>query len=665
MPALDGIRAVAIAAVLLYHGGIALLPGGFLGVDVFFVLSGFLITSLLLVEYQRRGEISLSRFYWSRARRLLPALATMLFVVATFASLFMQDSVASTWRDLPWALDGLSNWWLVLHQQSYFESIGRPLLFQHTWSLAVEAQFYAFWPFVLLFVLPVFGKRGIGLVATVLAVASASVSLALGSHLNLASSDSTSHLYFGTDTRSMGLFLGAALAALWQPAARPAASPGARVALGLASFLPLAGLGWLFYAIDESAGGLKWVVGFPICAVLTTLLIVVSTTPGSAAGALLATRPMRWIGERSYGMYLWHWPIFQATRPGIDFPFVGPYNLVFRLILTAIVAELSYRFVEMPVRRGALERLWTRMRGMRPRAFRWAAAATVGILMAVGASEAVLANHAIASYNAKMAAFIVPVVAVAPPAHPGPKHGASDRRLAAARGNGQVALITRVRRAVLDAKTSLVGDSVMLGASQWIAHSLNVVKTDAVVGRQAMTTLDVIESMAAAGRLEPTMVIDLGNNGTVEEPTLRSMLRILKKCDRVVIVNARVPRPWQDGNDAMMARVVPQYPNAVLADWYDASAGHPEFFGPDGVHMGAAGAQAYTQVIVAALERKAVHELVKAQRARKPAPQKPRPWTPRDPFNPDGLESLWPTGHADSADSVERGFALAASWQQR
>ena len=294
MPALDGVRALAIAAVLFYHGGIPLLPGGFLGVDVFFVLSGFLITSLLLNEYARTGAISLSGFYWNRARRLLPAFVTMLFVVATFASLFMQDSVASTWRDLPWALDGLSNWWLVLHQQSYFESIGRPLLFQHTWSLAVEAQFYALWPCVLLLVLPVFGKRAVGVIALVLGVASAAASLFLGAHLSLASSESVSHLYFGTDTRSMGLFLGAALAALWRPAA-VAASGGLRLTLNLAGLLPPVALIALFFFIDEKAGGAQWVIGFPICTILTALLVVAATVPGSVIGTLLSVRPMRWI----------------------------------------------------------------------------------------------------------------------------------------------------------------------------------------------------------------------------------------------------------------------------------------------------------------------------------------------------------------------------------
>ena len=220
LPALDGIRAIAIVAVLLYHGGVGWLSGGFLGVDVFFALSGYLITSLLIHQHVTGGRIDLRRFYHSRARRLLPALIVMLLVVATYSTLFMADSVASTWRDLPWVMNGLSNWWFVLNQQSYFESIGRPLLLQHTWSLAVEAQFYLIWPLVLLLALAALGTRGVGRIAWVCAAVSCGIMVAFGLHLDMAPSVAAGHMYFGTDTHSVGLFLGAALATAWRPRTR-------------------------------------------------------------------------------------------------------------------------------------------------------------------------------------------------------------------------------------------------------------------------------------------------------------------------------------------------------------------------------------------------------------------------------------------------------------
>jgi peptidoglycan/LPS O-acetylase OafA/YrhL len=601
MPSLDGLRAIAIAAVLLFHGDVGWFRGGFVGVDVFFVLSGYLITSLLLSEYGRTGTIGLASFYWNRARRLLPALVVMLFTVATFSTLFMEDAVASTWRDLPWALTGLVNWWLVLHQQSYFEAVGRPPLFQHTWSLAVEAQFYVLWPLALMLILRFGGKRLAGIIALVLMCASSIVMLAVGVGPDAASNESMSHLYFGTDTHSMGLFLGAALASLRPPPALvPAASKAAAWANEAAGVVCLAGLVWLFHVLGESDGPL-WVMGFPLSALLTAVLIAVAVRGDSLVARLLALRPLRWVGERSYGIYLWHWPIFQATRPGLDFPNLGVLNLLLRLVLTVIVAEVSYRFVELPVRRGGVERLWRRAQTWSPRIVRWGLAAAVCGIMTVAATEVVLANRAIRAYNATLQALVIPVdLPPAVPAHAAPAIGPRHTRIL-----GSATEAAAVRRAALLVPAALVGDSVMLGVSQWIAHEVHVVRVDAVVGRQAITTRDVIAQMAQAGTVQPIMILDLGNNGTVEEPTLRSILTLLRGCKEVVIVNARVPRPWQDDNDVLMSRVVPEYPNAVLANWYAASAGHPEFFAADGVHPDLAGAQVYAHTIVVAIETKA------------------------------------------------------------
>jgi peptidoglycan/LPS O-acetylase OafA/YrhL len=558
------------------------------------VLSGYLITSLLLNEYDASGTIDMGGFYWSRVRRLVPALAVMLFVVATFSTLFVHDAVASTWRDLPWAITGLSNWWLLFHQQSYFEAIGRPPLFQHTWSLAIETQFYVLWPLALWCLLRYGGKQAVGIVAALLAVASSVGMLIVGAHTTAVASESMSHLYFGTDTHSMGLFLGAALATVRRPPERAPAAPRADWRLEIVAVLSLVGLALLFHSIT-AAHGPNWTLCFPLCALLTALLIAVAVDGRSSLAAVLAIKPMRWIGERSYGMYLWHWPIFQATRPGIDFPSLGLSNIVFRLALTALVAEVSYRFVEMPVRRGALGRLWTRLQAWSPQLVRWVIAGGVVAIVSVAGTEVVLANRAISAYNASLEAVVPASVLVETEAR---------REAAAATPDHRRIRSLSARRAALLEPVALVGDSVMIDVSPWLSRELRVVRVNAEVGRQAIPTRDVIAQMLDAGTAQPIMIVDLGNNGTVEEPTLRSILTLLKG-SRVVIVNARVPRPWQDGNDQLMARVVPQYSNAVLADWYGASAGRPDFFAADGVHLTIAGSQAYARTIVAAIEAKA------------------------------------------------------------
>jgi peptidoglycan/LPS O-acetylase OafA/YrhL len=605
LPALDGIRAIAIIAVLLYHGGIGWLSGGFLGVDVFFALSGYLITSLLIHQHVTGGRIGLRSFYNGRARRLLPALIVMLLVVATYSTLFMADSVASTWRDLPWVINGLSNWWFVLNQQSYFEAIGRPLLLQHTWSLAVEAQFYLIWPLVLLATLGSIGTRGVGRIALVCAAVSCAIMVWFGLHLDPAPSMAVSHLYFGTDTHSVGLFLGAALAAAWLPGVRRRKlTLLGRWTLELFSVAVLAGLALTFVKVNESTGEF-YLIGFPAAGVLTVLLIVLATYPTLNVGRWLAWRPLRWIGERSYGMYLWHWPIFQATRPGVDVGLSALPDLVFRISLTALIAEASYRFVEMPVRRGALGRLWKRARAWSPAKFRWVSASAVATVLAIGCTEAVLANRAISAYAASLQPLMAPASENAP-APAVAKVGAtgSSPHLAKHAGRHHAPVKARAVDAHPAARVPamLVGDSVMLGVASWIKHSVNVVDVNAEVGRQAITTLDVVRGIVNRGQAKPTMIIDLGNNGTVEEPTLRAILSTLKGCKHVVVVNARVPRPWQDGNDALMRRVVPQYPNAALADWYNASAHHLDFFAGDGVHPTPSGAEVYTHAIVVALD---------------------------------------------------------------
>ena len=307
----------------------------------------------------------------------------------------------------------------------------------------------------------------------------------------------------------------------------------------------LVALALTFYKVNESTGEL-YLVGFPIAGGLSVLLIVLATHPALHVGRWLAWRPLCWIGERSYGMYLWHWPIFQATRPGVDVGLSALPDLVLRVSLTALVAEVSYRFIEMPVRRGALGRLWSRVRAWSPAKFRWVSVTAAAAALAVGCTEAVLANRAMSAYAASLQPLVVPVSEQ-------PPHVARHVRPA-----------VKARSAVVHpaskAPAMLVGDSVMLGVSSWIAHQVNVVKIDAVVGRQATTTLDVVRRIVRDGAVQPTMIIDLGNNGTVEEPTLRAILSTLKKCKHVVVVNARVPRPWQDGNDALMRRIVPPVP---------------------------------------------------------------------------------------------------------
>jgi peptidoglycan/LPS O-acetylase OafA/YrhL len=217
IPAIDGLRAIAVIAVLLYHLGFSWIPGGFLGVDLFFVISGYVITRLLLDSIQRSGGLDLRGFYAGRIRRLLPPLLFMLVITAIFVGVWAPDSMRRFLTDAPFALTGLMNWWLVFKEQDYFESFGRPPLLQHTWSLGVEAQYYLVWPLILLFVLKVFGKKVIPTAALVIATFSGIALFLASVRADISATQDISHVYFGTDTHSIGLFLGSALAVSWIP----------------------------------------------------------------------------------------------------------------------------------------------------------------------------------------------------------------------------------------------------------------------------------------------------------------------------------------------------------------------------------------------------------------------------------------------------------------
>ena len=351
VPALDGLRALAVLAVILYHAHLPpWLPGGFLGVEVFFVISGYLITSLLLKEWERDQRVNLKVFWLRRARRLLPALFLLLAVVLTFAVLFLPEEVAGLRPAALAAATYVSNWLLIFQNLSYFQTVGRPPLLQHLWSLAVEEQFYLIWPPLFFLLMRLLRRRTVMLVAGAAALASTALMIAL-----YQPDTDPSRIYYGTDTRAAGLLIGVVLAFIWAPGRR---SRVPAVLLDGAGLLALAGLCFAFYRLNEFEPFL-YLGGFSVVSLASALLIA-TAVDGRARllPRMLGWGLLRWVGLRSYGIYLWHWPVFQVTRPQLDLPLDGLPLFALRLALTLVLVELSYRFVEMPVRTGALGRAW-------------------------------------------------------------------------------------------------------------------------------------------------------------------------------------------------------------------------------------------------------------------------------------------------------------------
>ena len=605
-PALDGVRALAVAAVVLYHARPTWLRGGFLGVDVFFVLSGFLITSLLLRERHSSGRLSLRAFWARRARRLLPALYLLLAAVLGFEVLFHLTGVARLRWDALAALGYTSNWFLVLHQQSYFAAFAVPDALQHLWSLAVEEQFYVVWPLVC----AVGILRGRRALVPVLAAAAGSTVLCA---LLYDPSGDPSRVYFGTDTHSAGLLLGAALAIahlhFWpRPARTQRVSPRAVAVATWLGALALLAIAAGFVLLDELQP-LVYRGGLTLMALAAALLIGVLLHPaGRLLVRVVASPPMRWVGVRSYGIYLWHWPVLVLTSPRGE-PSESPIGWVLvQVLVSVLLAAASYRYLETPIRSGAAMRAarrWWAQRGQR----------RVALHLAWGAAGGAAVGCA--------CALLVAVAASRPPATP------TYQRTVAVHLSTRITAPVRVARVALPAATptataaptaaptatpappspsaaplppprvTAIGDSVMLGAASALAHDVPNLDLDAKVGRQMSAALDILRADSAAGRLGDVVVVHMGNNGVLTTDQLNQMMQLLSGVPCVVLVNDKVPRPWQDPNDGLLQQVASQHANVRLVDWRSASTPHPELFWDDDTHLRPGGAQFYASLVAA------------------------------------------------------------------
>jgi peptidoglycan/LPS O-acetylase OafA/YrhL len=622
---IDGLRAISVLAVLVYHnyvvGGSSpgWLPGGFYGVEVFFVLSGYLITSLLLDERTRTGTIALKEFWFRRARRLLPALFLMISVVVLFTLVFLRDNAISELKsDVVAAVTYTSNWWQIIANRSYFEQAGRPELLKHLWSLAIEEQFYLFWPLVLGVALKRLGRQRTPWVMVGVGLFSAAA-MALLYTIGV----SSTNLYYATPTRLSGLLLGSALAFFWTPRrVRGATGKYARVVLDLGGVLGLYLLWWSFRGTHDY-DAIAFRGGFLIVDIAALLVICAVVHPRSDMNRILGVPVLVWIGLRSYGIYLWHFPIFAVTRlTDLDgaFGVTPPGWLWFsiRLALTLGVAELSYKYVEVPIRSGAIRRYMERVRAARGAGRRQLATRGVAVAVALSLLAIALGTGLANAEPGKEKIHGIANQAAEEKRDPDAPRSEALKELQRTLSSSTTTTPTTVGQASATAPTTPapttpaipqgvlgIGDSVMLGARGALQQAIPGMSVDAVVSRQFANAIPALAYYRDQGLLPSTVVVHLGTNGRFGDPEFDTMMQTIGDGRQVYFLTSRVPRSWQADVNAHLAAGVARHPNAHLIDWGTFSNCHGDWFAKDGFHVNSVGAANYAHLVAAQISGQA------------------------------------------------------------
>ena len=596
---LDGIRAVAVMAVLFYHANFPWALGGFLGVETFFVLSGFLITSLLLAEWQSTSQIDLKHFWLRRARRLLPAVWLLLLLLPALAVFFARDALPRLKEDIPAALFYITNWVYIVREVPYFEAFGRPPLLQQLWSLAVEEQFYLLWPLILLFLLRTFKNNRHQLLSAIIIMAALSTAWMAA----LYSPDlDPLRVYFGTDTRAAGFLVGAMLAMLWSPW-QASLKPGSRL-FEVSGWAGLLILVILYNKLNEFQP-LLYQGGILLTALASALLIVGASTPGTLISRLLEAPALRWIGSRSYSIYLWHWPVFMLTRPGFDIQLPTPWIRIGQVVVTFFLAELSYRWVETPVRQRGFQ---ASLRSLQMTFRQWSVPQKLSVGAAIACASLLLIwqgtlNQVTASAPLEESPIVqstsLPVSKDSTATRPAPFQSQLT--------NDSVARSPSPRTATPAAdlpRATLIGDSIMQGAAPMIEDVLGKdVYLDAARKRKMEDVPALVKTLSREGHLSHVVVIHLGSNRPFEAPVFDDVMEALlaHNVERAIFINVHRPIGWEYYLNQKFFEGVGRWPQAELIDWDAMAHSEQGWFIRDQTHLSYAGSEAYVDAIQAKL----------------------------------------------------------------
>lgn len=589
MPGLDGLRALAVLAVLLYHISPNQFIGGYIGVDLFFVISGFLITYRNLQNIQNPNKtFTLKNFWLRRARRLIPALVLVILVCVPIGAIIYPDILVGAFRQVAGALTYSTNWVEIIHGSNYFDQ-ANPSLFKNFWSLAVEEQFYIIWPPLLLLLLSRRLKNS-QLVTIVATIAVASMVL-MGV---LAAPDNYTRVYYGTDTHCFGLAMGIIFALIWNKEKGSLSKEWLSAQPWIPALAPVGLIGFiLIVMLVPDTAAFTYPFGLVLGSLFSLFLVgAVIIRPDALFTRIMELAPLRWIGVRSYGIYLWHWPMLVFGRILIPTAMGTVENVavdVLFALISFVASDLSYRFIEEPMRKDgfikSLGKLVDRVRE-----------GVVGKIQAAVCVVLVLATIiAIATAPAKTQLQLQIEQQQAEQAQQ-----AQEAQQNAGNGSpqdpGSIPNYDESQMTgIPDSSTiTAIGDSLISGNSIGFEEEFPEINFLAEPIRQWEQGVEVVKEGNNQGLIRQNVILDFGTNGGVsDEALVRQVIDELGPNRRILLYNIYSPSTFVDEANAIYEKIAEEYPNVYLVDWNSVASGHPEYLLSDRTHTNIEGQNAF------------------------------------------------------------------------
>ena len=599
---LDGIRAIAVIMVLAYHLKLALFKSGFLGVTVFFVLSGYLITDILISEVEEEGTIDLKNFWLRRIRRLVPAVMSMAVVIIFVSAVVNRVIFTKGCKDFLASVLGFNNWWQIFNKVSYFEAAGVPSPFTHCWSLAIETQFYLIYPLILLGIYKLAKSRGEGQAKRGLLFAGVTLLLALISVILMIvlfdPQQDASRVYYGTDTRAFSLLFGALLAILWEYRMVPRKlSASVNMVLGSLSFAVL-----LVMTIAINGSSNFWYRGGQFIGTILTVLVIYTVSGRKTWLIRFLSNPvLKWIGDRSYSIYLWHYPIILLISKGIK---ASWWIILIEIVLSVVLAELSYRFIETPIRHGIIGEYLNILRS-RPKSRqekkRQVQVARRSLKVMAGTFVLTVSLILCMVFVPKKNALDTLQKREAKAKETGKM---TEEQLAKQKANGSESDDTICTADLTDDEILeglnllLIGDSIAVDVTDDFYEIFPNSVSDTKIGRITSLGKQVLDSYIDEKKWEGEGVIFASLSNSPINGELEDIREKIGKDMPLFLTTVRIPHDtFEEESNSKIKKFVEENDHTYLIDWYAASEGHDEYFDADDTHLLSAGAKAYAKCI--------------------------------------------------------------------